>query len=339
MKNYLAKFWGAAATALAISLSSQVFAQNQIIFVDEFDDGILDPAWTVTFYTNSNVTATGIDFEESIGEPSWLTVNDLFGTGFPPFNWIEVGLFRKIPPIGDFNIKMRFSWNSPPLPADVNHNMRIFVYDGDGAEIAHGGYIDNWLLATGTPNWTGCTPHINGCAEALPSSVPSVFSADFEMDRAGSLYTFKWTSSNGFSVVDSATISALDAQKLEIRIAHFDEGNTGAGGSVDFGTLAIDRISVAGTPTSPVPLISKLIDAVMALNLKAGISNSLDAKLEATLNALDDTNEQNDVAAINSLEAFINAVEAQSGKEIEDPDDALALISSAQAIIDLLNGA
>jgi hypothetical protein len=43
------------------------------------------------------------------------------------------------------------------------------------------------------------------------------------------------------------------------------------------------------------------------------------------------------VAAINSLQAFVNAVEAQSGNHIP-VDDANDLIAAAQEIIDLLSG-
>jgi len=37
------------------------------------------------------------------------------------------------------------------------------------------------------------------------------------------------------------------------------------------------------------------------LNLQSGIENGLDAKLDAALKAIDDLNENNDVAAINTL--------------------------------------
>jgi hypothetical protein len=53
------------------------------------------------------------------------------------------------------------------------------------------------------------------------------------------------------------------------------------------------------------------------------------------VNALDDVNVNNDVAAINKLEAFINEVEAQSGDQIPVAE-ATALIATAQQIIDLL---
>lgn len=76
----------------------------------------------------------------------------------------------------------------------------------------------------------------------------------------------------------------------------------------------------------------------MSLNLQHGISNSLDTKLDAALQALEDINENNDTAAINTLEAFINAVEAQSGNKIPQAD-ADALIFKARKIIDCMRGA
>ena len=89
------------------------------------------------------------------------------------------------------------------------------------------------------------------------------------------------------------------------------------------------------TLLDPIGAIGELIALVMSLNLQHGISNSLDTKLDSALNALDDMNTNNDVAAVNSLVAFINAVEAQSGNLIA-VEDAEALIAAAQQIIDVL---
>ena len=52
----------------------------------------------------------------------------------------------------------------------------------------------------------------------------------------------------------------------------------------------------------PPGLILELIDFVVALNLQQGIENSLDAKLDSALAALEDINNNNDVAAVNSLQ-------------------------------------
>jgi hypothetical protein len=55
-----------------------------------------------------------------------------------------------------------------------------------------------------------------------------------------------------------------------------------------------------------------------------------DAKLDAALNALADMNTNNDSAAINSLQSFINAVEAQRGKQIsEEEADFLIFLAPA----------
>ena len=61
----------------------------------------------------------------------------------------------------------------------------------------------------------------------------------------------------------------------------------------------------------------------------------LDAKLETVLQALQDVNENNDVAAINSLNAFINAVEAQRGNAIADADAELLVFIAQQIIAQL----
>ena len=66
--------------------------------------------------------------------------------------------------------------------------------------------------------------------------------------------------------------------------------------------------------------------------MQQGISNSLDAKLDNVVKAIDDLNANNNVAAINSLNAFINAVEAQRGKKLTDAQ-ADSLIQQAQLIL------
>jgi len=86
----------------------------------------------------------------------------------------------------------------------------------------------------------------------------------------------------------------------------------------------------------PVQLLVDLAQTVIDLNLQHGIENSLDGKLDAALNALEDVNQNNDVAAINTLEAFINAVEAQRGNKIPEAE-ADALIADVLQIIDLLS--
>ena len=97
----------------------------------------------------------------------------------------------------------------------------------------------------------------------------------------------------------------------------------------------------AATSAVPVPatveeLIAELVNTVISLNLKQGISNAMDRKLDNVLRVLEDTNENNDVSAINALFAFIYSVEAQRGKGLSDAE-AETLITAAQTIIDRLS--
>lgn len=89
------------------------------------------------------------------------------------------------------------------------------------------------------------------------------------------------------------------------------------------------------TVQTPAEAIGDLINVVANYNLQQGIDNSLDAKLSAAADALTDLNQNNDVAAINSLQAFINAVEAQRGNKITSAQ-ADTLIQYAQEILQSL---
>ncbi len=103
--------------------------------------------------------------------------------------------------------------------------------------------------------------------------------------------------------------------------------------TIKFTVVVLEPVSQA----SPEQELIKLVGTVTALNLRTGIENSLDSKLAAAINALDDLNSNNDVAAVNSIQAFINAVEAQRGKSIPE-ESADALIAGAQAIIEQITG-
>ena len=66
----------------------------------------------------------------------------------------------------------------------------------------------------------------------------------------------------------------------------------------------------------PAELLDILTEDIVDLELKKGLENSLLVKLDTAIEKLEDNNEKNDKAAINSLQAFINTVEAQRGKKI-----------------------
>jgi len=81
--------------------------------------------------------------------------------------------------------------------------------------------------------------------------------------------------------------------------------------------------------------VGTLIDETQSLNLKQGISNSLDAKLQNAKDAQDAANAGQRQDAINKLQSFINAVEAQRNKAItnEQADILIALTNNIIAQI------
>ncbi len=120
----------------------------------------------------------------------------------------------------------------------------------------------------------------------------------------------------GFSVALSGDTAVIGA--------HFDDDAGFDSGSAY--VFASDPVIVA---------IEDLIAIVVSLNLQQGIENALDAKLDAAIQSLDDVNQNNDVAAFNMLNTFIQNVEAQRGSKLTDAA-ATQLVAGAQAIIDLL---
>jgi hypothetical protein len=87
--------------------------------------------------------------------------------------------------------------------------------------------------------------------------------------------------------------------------------------AIDDGTLAAKTGSFATLPTTPqvVQAIDDLRERVASYGLPRGIARSLDAKLEAALNAC----QAGDSAeACNSLTAFLNEVQAQAGKKLTE---------------------
>jgi hypothetical protein len=95
------------------------------------------------------------------------------------------------------------------------------------------------------------------------------------------------------------------------------------------------RTTPEAVPPDPKQLLSDLMSTVIDMNLPAGINNSLNAKLSAAIAALDDGKAGKDAATINILLVFINAVEAQRGKEFTNTQ-ADSLVRSAEVIISVL---
>jgi len=102
------------------------------------------------------------------------------------------------------------------------------------------------------------------------------------------------------------------------------------------GSAGSDTFTVVILPV-PDEMVDNISDDIEEMELPASVENSLTTSLDTANKVLEDSNQNNDAAAINSLEAFINKLEAQRGKKIP-ADVADELIAKAQEIIDALTG-
>ena len=211
-----------------------------------------------------------------------------------------------------------------------------------GAPLVDAGFVDAgaaYIFVHTTAGWTqqakltasnGAAYDYYGQAVAVAGDVAIIgaVKGDGNAPGAGAVYAYV---RSGATWTQESILGATNG-RFGWSIAVSDDlvlvGNPGDNGAaVDSGSAHVFDLN-----RDPVSLLQALIDDVQAINLHHGIANSLDAKLDAALGALTDLNQNNDGAAINSLNAFINAVQAQAGKKIAqaDADD---LIASAQAIL------
>ncbi len=199
----------------------------------------------------------------------------------------------------------------------------LYTFDGDSARDQFGtsvsgagdvnadGFADLIVGARGDDNNA-----FNAGSARVLSGVDGSVLYTLDGDSAGDVFGH---SVSGAGDVDGDGFADLIVSAL------FDDNNGTSSGSA--------RV-ISGV--SPLILLEILILDVVDLNLQQGINNGLDAKLDAVIQALEDVNQNNNVAAINVLQAFITQVQAQSGRNIPVAA-ADALTASAQEIIDLLS--
>jgi len=166
-----------------------------------------------------------------------------------------------------------------------------------------------------------------GPDQTLIAGETGVFDGSGSFDADGSIVELRWDFGDDGSAVGVSVGHVFAAGQFTVTLTVEDED----------GATAHDTASVTVLTVSEA--LQALAELVESLNLQQGIDNSLDKKLEAVQQARNDLNENNDVAAANTLmEGFINSVEAQRGKALTD-DQADALIAEANRILAVLGEA
>lgn len=237
----------------------------------------------------------------------------------------------------DTNVKVKHSGAQYPYALNAENN---WWGDADPSDNIYG-YVDFTPFALNpfpeyplpVLNQPPVITSISPIASVLPDTQINA-SATFTDPDISDVHTATWDWGDGSSISSGNITEANGSGSV-----------TGSHSYVSPGTYTITLTVSDGTDTTtantsvtiltPLEAINNTIDLVQTYNLQQGIENSLDAKLSATKDSLNSLNNHNDVAAVNSLQAFINAVNAQRGNKITDAQ-ADTLIAEANALITYL---
>lgn len=218
------------------------------------------------------------------------------------------------------------TFSAAELDGPNSHTIAVQVTDSGGLSAADQTSVEVLNVAP-TAIFTNTTGAIVQ-GETATLAFSNQFDPGVDDTVAGFLYSYDCT--------DDGTFELTDASATSFVCDYPDSGTFTARGRIKDKDGGFTDYTVEVSVLTPEEAIQDLIDTVESFNLQQGIENSLDAKLDAALQALEDLNDNNDVAAINALEAFINAVEAQRGNKLTDAQ-ADELVEKAQAIISSLS--
>jgi len=223
---------------------------------------------------------------------------------------------------GDSGVTQTYAWAN-----DGNYTVAVRVTDDDGSTD----------IATLSITIGNLPPEVNA-GPYQTVNLGDAASVDAEFSDPGIADTHTATIDWGDGIFEAGTVSESAGSGTVIGSHVYDwpgiyevTVEVADDDSVDSDTFTVEVLPV------PEVMFGILSDDIDAIDLPKGTENSLNASLDTAMKVLEDSNPKNDVAAINSLEAFINKIEAQRGKKISD-GDADVLIAKAQDIIAALSG-
>lgn len=168
---------------------------------------------------------------------------------------------------------------------------------------------------------TGTVTVVDNQPPALTCPVPQVIDAT---GPSGAIAIFSPTVSDNCSGAIAVSCTPASGSTFPIGSTSVSCGATDASSNQSSCNFTVSVTAAAGQ-------ISNLINTVQTFNLKQGISNSLDSKLQNIQTALNAAQEGSVGSTCNQINAFINETQAQSGKALT-VDQANQLITSANRI-------
>jgi hypothetical protein len=218
-------------TAWLATLLAGVSANADIVVYDHFDDGVLDPAWQVTFRD-----AHGWTYEE--------TGTNLIGTEIDPAvintsgggTWAVVSLSQTFSPVDDFHVDFDFSWDSEGSDAAMQR-LTISLLGAGGETLISAGLSDPWRASPGC-QWAV----IGATAQCEPYILGHAGTAFVDIDRSGDQVTILWDSTPLMNGVLSTPVEGVE---IVFSFYAYQPPLISL-----FGTESLDLVSMEGTPTS-----------------------------------------------------------------------------------------
>ena len=216
---------------------------NGSVLYDDFNDGILDPAWDVEFfnlgtgwtYTESGTELTVTDISSDVVYHSWGSRLD--------YPWAMALLTQTIQPLADFHVDFNLSWDSGGSNNPIQE-VYVKLLDADGAEVVTWGYNDSWIGFGGQmAGWIGEGPLDNGPASYYYQSgriLPYTGSGSLDIDRTGNMVIFSWDGEPAFTGMAGTQIS-----QVQIWFGYFPYSGS------FFGSESVDMINVTSEPATP----------------------------------------------------------------------------------------
>jgi hypothetical protein len=196
---------------------------SDVVVYDHFDDGVLDPAWTVEF----EVPATGWQCTEA---GSQLTVTAIEGHLYN--QWSKVHLTRACEAHDDFALTCSFSWDSEDQDQAMQC-LRVYLLDDLRGTVAGVSYADSHLADRGHIEAGG-----GGGSYSGPRDLPYSGSIVVRIQRLGSAISIFWGDD---AIVQGTTATAVSFVRLSFWYFRYLDSF--------FGTESVDFLSVEAIDT------------------------------------------------------------------------------------------
>lgn len=225
--------------ALYVVLLAATQASLAVGVQDDFNDGALDAAWSISLED-----ASGWSHAEA---GTALVVTDIAATVVnhgSDGTWGRILLSRDFSSLADFEAKVKFAWESHD---SLNAMQRLIVtlQDADDNPVARFGYHDAWVEYAGR-----AYAEVYGESgeiwrlESIRGSLPMAGSASIGSTRSGDSITVLW---DGLPVVSGT--NGLEIASVTVAFDYYAYNNEQVGTSF-FGTESLDLVEVIPEPAT-----------------------------------------------------------------------------------------